>query len=248
MSKLILVRHGQSQWNLENRFTGWVDVDLTEEGRQEALRAGEMMQVEGLRPDVAFTSTLKRAIRTLNIVLDVLDRQWIPVFKSWRLNERHYGSLQGLDKSETAAKYGEEQVKVWRRSYATPPPHLTLEDKAHPRWDERYKEYSPESLPKGESLKDTVARLLPYWESDIVPQLKAGKTVIVAAHGNSLRALIQHLDGMSEQAILELNIPTAIPLVYELDQNLKPLTKRYLADEATLQDAVAAVANQGKKK
>lgn len=244
MPRLILLRHGQSQWNLENRFTGWTDVDLTEAGRKEAQRAGRLIQEEGLDFQVAFTSVLKRAIRTLWITMDVMDRMWVPVQRTWRLNERHYGALQGLDKKEMVEKHGAEQVQLWRRSYDVPPPPLALDDPRSPQVDLRYQEIDPTLLPRAESLKDTVNRFLPYWTESIVPELKAGKTVLIAAHGNSLRALVKHLDGMSEQAIVELNIPTGIPLVYELDALLKPVSNRYLGDPELARKASEAVAKQ----
>jgi 2,3-bisphosphoglycerate-dependent phosphoglycerate mutase len=248
MKKLVLLRHGESVWNRENRFTGWTDVDLSEDGRQEARRAGELLRSEGYAFDVAYTSVLTRAIRTLWIALDCLEQMWIPVHKSWRLNERHYGALQGLNKAETAAKFGEEQVKVWRRSYDTPPPPLEPNDPRHPRNDPRYAEMSPADLPLTECLKDTVARFLPYWESTIAPAVKSGQRVLIAAHGNSLRALVKYLDSVPESEIVGLNIPTAMPLVYELDDNLKPLRHYYLGDPATIAAAINAVAAQGKAK
>ncbi len=243
-SRLVLLRHGQSQWNLDNRFTGWVDVDITEQGRAEAREAGRQMRAEGLRFDVAHTSVLKRAIRTLWIALDELDQMWIPVHRSWRLNERHYGALTGLDKAETAAKHGEAQVKVWRRSYDIPPPPLAESDPNHPRNDARYAGLDPSVLPATESLKLTLERVLPYWHDAIAPQLRQGRTVLVAAHGNSLRALVKYLDGISDADITELNIPTGIPLLYELDANLRPASRRYLGDEAKVKAAAEAVANQ----
>ena len=244
---LILLRHGESDWNAKNLFTGWVDVDLTEKGMAEAERAGELMTAEGLAPDVVHTSLLRRAITTANVALDTADRHWIPVQRSWRLNERHYGALQGLDKAETREKYGEEQFMLWRRSFDTPPP--PIEDGAE--WsqagDPRYADLG-EELPRTECLKDVIARMLPYWDSDIVPDLRAGRTVLVAAHGNSLRALVKHLDGISDDDIVGLNIPTGIPLHYELDADLRPVTAggRYLDPEAA-QAAIQQVANQGKK-
>jgi len=247
MPTLVLLRHGQSTWNLENRFTGWTDVDLTEQGHAEAHAAAKSLMESGFGFDVAYTSVLKRAIRTLWIVLDDMDLMWIPVHRDWRLNERHYGALQGLNKSETAAKFGEDQVKVWRRSYATPPPAL---DPADPRFagaDPRYAGLSPAELPKSESLADTVERFLPAWHGTIAPTVKGGQRVLVAAHGNSLRALVKFLDGVSDEAIVELNIPTGIPLVYELDDNLKPIRHYYLGDEEAVKKAAEAVAHQGRK-
>ena len=248
MYKIVLVRHGISQWNKENKFTGWVDVDLCDEGIQEARNAAAMIKEAGLTFDLAFTSLLKRAIRTLWLITEELDLLWLPVIKNWRLNERHYGALQGLNKSEMAAKFGEEQVLIWRRSYATPPPYLTEEDPLYPGNDIRYHDVDKKDLPLGECLKDTVARFVPYWENTIAPEIKAGKKVLIAAHGNSLRALIKHLDNMSEDEILKFNVPTGIPLVYELDENLKPIKRYFLADEEKLKAAMDAVANQGKVK
>ncbi len=247
--KLVLVRHGQSTWNLENLFTGWVDVDLTEQGRTEAGAAGRLLKAEGFNFDVAFTSVLKRAIRTLWMVTDEMGLLWIPVERSWRLNERHYGALQGLDKAETVAKHGAEQVKIWRRSYDIPPPALALDDKRHPRFDPRYASLKPAELPATESLKDTLARVLPYWEARIAPELKAGRNVLVVAHGNSLRALVKMLDGMSEADIIDFNIPTGVPIAYELDAGLKPLSRRFLGDADAIKAAADAVARQteGKK-
>lgn len=244
--KLVLIRHGESTWNKENRFTGWTDVDLSEKGLQEARDAGKLLKKEGYDFDLAHTSVLKRAIRTLHLALDEMDRLWLPVQKTWRLNERHYGALQGLNKSETAAKYGEQQVHIWRRSYDVLPPLLEESDERHPAKDPRYA--GQRDLPKGEALKHTVDRMLPYWNETIAPQVKAGKRVLIAAHGNSLRALVKHLDQMSEADIMELNIPTGIPLVYELDGQLKPTKKYYLGDEAAIKAAQEAVAKQGKKK
>ena len=246
--KLVLLRHGQSQWNLENRFTGWVDVDLTEQGRAEAAAGGKLMREEGLHFDVAFTSTLKRAIRTLNLALGELDQDWLPVHKSWRLNERHYGALQGLDKAETAARHGEEQVKIWRRSYDIPPPPMPLDDPGHPGNDPRYAGLDRNALPSTESLATTLDRVLPYWHDAIAPALKSGKDVLVAAHGNSLRALYKYLNSVSKEDILELNIPTGIPLLFELDDELKVLSYRYLGDPEAARRAAEAVANQGKAK
>jgi len=244
MPKLVLLRHGESIWNLENRFTGWTDVDLSPKGIEEAREAARLLREGGYTFDVAYTSLLKRAIRTLWITMDGMDLMWIPVHRSWRLNERHYGALQGLDKAETAAKYGDQQVKVWRRSYDTPPPPLTPEDERSPGRDRRYAGLSPEELPLAESLKDTVARFLPYWHGTIVPDIRAGKRVLIAAHGNSLRALIKHLDGVSDEEIVELNVPTGIPLVYELDEDLRPLRSEYLGDPEAARKAAEAVAKQ----
>ena len=246
MYRLVLLRHGESVWNQENRFTGWTDVDLTDKGREEAREAGRLMAVEKFEFDVAHTSVLKRAIRTLWIAQDEMDLLWIPVYRSWRLNERHYGALQGLNKSETAAQHGEAQVKIWRRSYDIPPPPLTSIDPRHPSRDRRYASLSPQELPLTESLKDTVARFLPYWHQAIAPDILAGRKVLIAAHGNSLRALVKYLDHVSEEEIVELNIPTGIPLVYLLNENLKPLQKYYLGNQEAVQQAMAAVANQGK--
>ena len=243
-SKLILVRHGQSDWNLENRFTGWVDVDLSEAGLAEARAGGRALAEEGLQIDLAYTSVLKRAIRTLWIILDELDQMWVPVERSWRLNERHYGALQGLDKAETVAEYGEDQVKIWRRSYATPPPPLDRDDPTHPRFERRYADIPPAELPDSESLATTLERVLPYWTTTIAPELVQGRTVMIAAHGNSLRALVKHLEGISEDAIVELNIPTGMPLIYELDDDLTVKSSRYLADDDAVRAAAEAVANQ----
>ncbi len=245
-STLILLRHGQSDWNLQNRFTGWVDVDLSDTGRQEAKKAGELLRAENYTISQCFTSVLKRAIRTLWIALDEMDMMWLPVERSWRLNERHYGGLQGLDKAETAKKYGDDQVLVWRRSYATPPPPLSDDDPGHPRFDPRYRGVDRADLPACESLSLTLDRVLPYWRSAIAPRLQAGETVLVAAHGNSLRAMVKHLDGISDDEIVGLNIPTGIPLVYELDDALGVVDKRYLGDAAAAEAAAAAVANQAK--
>ena len=246
--KLVLLRHGQSQWNLENRFTGWVDVDLTDQGRAEAAAAGRLMREEGLRFDVAHTSTLKRAIRTLNLALAELDQDWIPVHKSWRLNERHYGALQGLDKAQTAARHGDEQVKVWRRSYDIPPPPMAADDPGHPANDPRYAGLDRRVLPATESLATTLERVLPYWHDAIAPALKEGRDVLVAAHGNSLRALYKYLNDVSKEDILELNIPTGIPLLFELDDGLEVVSYRYLGDPEAVRRAAEAVANQGKAK
>ena len=247
MLKLVLLRHGESTWNLENRFTGWTDVDLTPKGVQEAQEAARLLEHGGYMFDVAYTSLLKRAIRTLWITLDGLDLMWLPVNNTWRLNERHYGALQGLNKAETAARYGEAQVKVWRRSHADPPPALTPEDERYPGRDRRYAGLSPAELPLTESLKDTVARFLPYWHRTIVPDIQAGKRVLIAAHGNSLRALVKHLDGMPEADIVELNIPTGVPLVYELERDLRPLKHYYLGDPEAVRKAAEAVAKQGQR-
>ncbi len=246
MYRLVLLRHGESVWNQENRFTGWTDVDLTDKGREEAREAGRLMAAEKFEFDVAHTSVLKRAIRTLWIAQDEMDLLWIPVYRSWRLNERHYGALQGLNKSETAAQHGEAQVKIWRRSYDIAPPPLTPTDPRHPSRDRRYASLSPQELPLTESLKDTVARFLPYWHQAIAPDILAGRKVLIAAHGNSLRALVKYLDHVSEEAIVELNIPTGIPLVYLLNEDLKPLQKYYLGNQEAVKQAMAAVANQGK--
>jgi 2,3-bisphosphoglycerate-dependent phosphoglycerate mutase len=246
MHKLVLLRHGQSAWNLENRFTGWTDVDLTDQGCNEAREAGRVMKSEGFEFDLVYTSLLTRAIRTMHLALGEMGQLWLPVVKNWRLNERHYGALQGLDKAETAAKHGEEQVKIWRRSYSIPPPPLEPGDERHPSRDRRYANVPADQLPLTESLKDTVARFVPYWNDTIAPNVKAGKRVVIVAHGNSLRALVKHLDNMTEEAILELNIPTGIPLVYELNADLKPLRKYYLGDEEAVRKAAEAVANQGK--
>ena len=248
MKKLVLLRHGESTWNRENRFTGWTDVDLSAQGIQEAKKAGEVLKKEGFIFDIAFTSVLKRAIRTLWLTLDEMDLMWIPVYNSWRLNERHYGALQGLNKSETAAKYGEEQVLIWRRSYDVPPMPLDKDDSRYPGNDSRYKDLKSKELPLTECLKDTVERFLPYWHKTIAPAVKSGKRVIIAAHGNSLRALVKYLDNISEEKIVNLNIPTAMPLVYELEDNLKPIKSYYLGDPETVKKAMDAVANQGKAK
>jgi len=248
MHTLVLLRHGESTWNKENRFTGWTDVDLSPKGVEEAHRAGELLKEKGLGFDVAFTSVLKRAIRTLWITLEELDAMWIPVHNTWRLNERHYGALQGLNKAEMAERYGEEQVLIWRRSYDVPPPSLDPSDPRNPAHDPRYRGLQPAELPLAECLKDTVTRFLPYWHETVAPTVRSGKRVIIAAHGNSLRAIVKYLDGVSEQAIVELNIPTGVPLVYELDANLKPLRSYYLGDQEALKKAMAAVAKQGKAK
>lgn len=248
MHKLVLLRHGESTWNKENRFTGWTDVDLSEKGVAEAKEAGKTLKAEGYTFDVAFTSVLKRAIRTLNLALDELDLFWLPVHKSWRLNERHYGALQGLNKAETAQKFGEDQVLIWRRSYDIPPPALERSDERFPGHDRRYADLDPRTLPTTECLKDTVERFLPYWQDAIVPALKANQRVIIAAHGNSLRALVKYLDNISDQEIVGLNIPTGIPLVYELDDELNPIQHYYLGDPEAVAKAAQAVANQGKAK
>ena len=248
MHKVVLLRHGQSQWNLENRFTGWTDVDLTDQGREEAKASGRVLKEKGFVFDKAHTSVLKRAIRTLWIALDELDQMWLPVRRDWRLNERHYGALQGLNKAETAEKHGEEQVLIWRRSYDIPPPALAEDNEHYPGHDPRYANLTSEELPLTECLKDTVERFLPYWHEAIVPEIKEGQRVIIAAHGNSLRALVQYLDGLSEEAVLKLNIPTGMPLVYELDDDLKPIKNYYLGDEEAVKAAMEAVASQGKAK
>ncbi|MGE0873321.1 MAG: 2,3-diphosphoglycerate-dependent phosphoglycerate mutase [Burkholderiales bacterium] len=246
MHSLVLLRHGESDWNRENRFTGWTDVDLSARGVEEAGAAGRLLKAEGFDFDIAYTSLLKRAIRTLWITLDELDRLWLPVEKSWRLNERHYGSLQGLNKAEMAAKFGEAQVLAWRRSYDTPPPALAADDPRSPARDPRYASLAASEVPLTECLKDTVARVIPYWEGTIAPAIRAGRRVIVAAHGNSLRALVKHLDGLGDAEIVGLNIPTGVPLVYELDAGLRPRSHRYLGDAAEIASRIAAVAGQGK--
>jgi 2,3-bisphosphoglycerate-dependent phosphoglycerate mutase len=248
MYKIVLLRHGESSWNKENRFTGWTDVDLSDKGREEAKKAGLVLKKEGFVFDIAYTSVLKRAIRTLWTVLDEMDLMWIPVQNTWRLNERHYGALQGLNKSETAAKYGEQQVLIWRRSYDVPPTALTKEDERFPGHDPRYKSLSADELPLTECLKDTVARFLSYWHETVAPAIKSGKRVIIAAHGNSLRALVKYLDNVSEADIVNLNIPTGLPLVYELDKDLKPIKNYYLGDPEEVKKAMDAVAAQGKAK
>jgi 2,3-bisphosphoglycerate-dependent phosphoglycerate mutase len=245
MHRLVLLRHGESQWNRENRFTGWVDVDLSPVGIEEARAAGRQLKLEGYRFDVAFTSVLKRAIRTLWIALDELDQMWLPAEKHWRLNERHYGALTGLNKAETAARHGEQQVLVWRRSYDTPPPPLSPDDE---RYEGRDPRYAGITVPRSESLKDTVARVIPYWDSAIAPAIRSGKRVLIAAHGNSLRALIRHLDNVDERELVGLNVPTGIPLVYELDERLEPLRHYYLGDPGELARRMAAVSAQGKAK
>lgn len=246
--KLILIRHGQSIWNVENLFTGWVDVDLSELGRAEAAQAGRELLAEKIEPQIAFTSVLKRAIRTLWIILDTTDRMWLPVERSWRLNERHYGALQGLDKAQTAEKHGAEQVKIWRRSYDIPPPPLARSDPGHPRFDARYAEVDPALLPAAESLKDTLERVRPIWDLRIAPELAAGRHVLIVAHGNSLRALVKMLDGMSERDIVEFNIPTGVPIVYEFDPGLASRGRRFLGDLAAIAAAQDAVRRQGEKK
>jgi 2,3-bisphosphoglycerate-dependent phosphoglycerate mutase len=244
MFKVVLLRHGESTWNQENRFTGWTDVDLSTKGVGEAKHAGVLLREAGLTFDVAYTSVLKRAIRTLWLALEELDLVWIPVVKHWRLNERHYGALQGLDKAETAATHGDAQIKIWRRSYDTPPPPLTADDPRHPSRDRRYADLAAADIPSTESLKDTVARFVPYWRETIGPEIAGGRRVLIAAHGNSLRALVKFLDGISDDAIVELNIPTGIPLVYELDRDLRPIRNYYLGDPDAARRAAEAVANQ----
>ena len=248
MYKIVLLRHGESTWNKENRFTGWTDVDLSEQGRQEALQAGKMMKESGFEFDIAYVSVLKRALRTLWIALEEMDQLWIPWVKTWRLNERHYGALQGLNKAETAEKHGEEKVKIWRRSYDIPPPALEKTDPRFPGNQRMYKDVDPSEVPTTECLKDTVERFLPFWHETVAPAIKAGKKVLIAAHGNSLRALVKYLDNMSDDEIISLNIPTGVPLVYELDENLKPLKHYYLGDQDAIRKAMEAVANQGKAK
>ncbi|MDG0815883.1 2,3-diphosphoglycerate-dependent phosphoglycerate mutase [Bdellovibrio svalbardensis] len=248
MYKLVLIRHGESVWNQENRFTGWQDVDLSEKGRAEALKGGKSLAEKGFTFDIAYTSVLKRAIKTLDFVLDELDQVWLPVHKDWRLNERHYGALQGLNKSETAARHGEDQVKIWRRSYDIPPPPMETADPRHPSHDPRYKHVDPKLLPSQESLKDTVARFLPLWNNTIAPKIKTGEKVLIVAHGNSLRALIQYLENMTPDEIMAVNMPTGIPLMYELDKDLKVLKKEFIGDPEEVKAAMEAVANQGKAK
>jgi 2,3-bisphosphoglycerate-dependent phosphoglycerate mutase len=248
MYKLVLMRHGESQWNLENRFTGWTDVDLTDLGREQARKAGQMLKDQGYEFDIAFTSVLKRAIRTLWIALDAMDAMYLPVHNNWRLNERHYGALQGLNKAETAAQYGDQQVLIWRRAYAIAPNPLALDDARHPKFDPRYARLTPQQLPATECLKDTVERVLPFWEETIAPAIRAGRRVMISAHGNSLRALIKHLDHVSEEDIVHLNIPTGQPLVYELDKDLRPIRHYYIGDPAEIAAAMAAVEAQGKAK
>ena len=249
MKKVVLLRHGESIWNKENRFTGWTDVDLSEKGLDEAKKSGQILKDKGFVFDIAYTSVLKRAIRTLWIALDEMDLMWIPVYRSWRLNERHYGALQGLNKSEMAEKFGEEQVKIWRRSYDTQPPALEKSDPRYPGNDPRYKDLDPKDVPTTECLKDTVARFLPYWKDTIAPVVQSGKRVLIAAHGNSLRALVKYLDNVSDENIVSLNIPTGLPLIYELDdKTLKPLKSYYLGDPEEVKKAMEAVASQGKAK
>jgi 2,3-bisphosphoglycerate-dependent phosphoglycerate mutase len=243
---LILLRHGQSEWNLKNLFTGWVDVDLTPQGRTEAEEAARLLEAEDLEFDLAFTSTLKRAIRTLWIVMDGMDRMWVPVTRAWQLNERHYGALQGLDKAETVRRHGEEQVLIWRRSYDIPPPPLENDDPRHPRFEARYADIDPAKLPATESLKDTLARVQPYWNVEIAPRVRAGRKVLIVAHGNSLRALVKMLDGLDEEQVVKLNIPTGIPLIYELDDELRSTGSRYLGDPEAARRAAEAVANQAR--
>jgi len=248
MYKIVLLRHGESQWNKENRFTGWTDVDLSEKGEEEARKAGRTMKEAGYDFDIVFTSVLKRAIRTMTLALGEMDLWWLPVVKSWRLNERHYGALQGLNKAETAAKYGDEQVHIWRRSYDVQPPALELTDERYPGFDRRYHDLSKAELPLTECLKDTVARFLPFWHETVAPAIKSGKRVIIVAHGNSLRSLVKYLDNIPDDEIVELNIPTGVPLVYELDEDLKPIKHYYLGDPEEVKKLAEAVANQGKAK
>ena len=248
MYKVVLLRHGESSWNRENRFTGWTDVPLTDKGVEEAKSAGRILKEEGYVFDEAHTSVLKRAIKTLWLALEEMDLMYVPISHSWRLNERHYGALQGLNKAETAERHGEEQVLLWRRSYDVPPPPLKTADARHPSHDPRYKGLNPSDIPASECLKDTVARFLPYWHQMVVPRIKLGKRVILTAHGNSLRALVKYLDNISDEEILKLNIPTGVPLVYELDANLKPISSRYLGDPEAVAKAAQDVANQAKKK
>ncbi|MGV8042357.1 MAG: 2,3-diphosphoglycerate-dependent phosphoglycerate mutase [Thermoanaerobaculaceae bacterium] len=248
MYTLVLLRHGESTWNKENRFTGWTDVDLSERGVEEAREGGRLLAAEGFDFDLAYTSVLKRAVRTLWIVLDEMDRMWLPVHRHWRLNERHYGALQGLNKAEMAEKFGEEQVRIWRRSYATPPPALARDDPRFPGFDRRYASLAPEELPVTESLESTVARVLPLWHQTLAPIIRSGQRLLVAAHGNSLRAMVKYLDGISEDDIVGLNIPTGVPLVYELDAELRPISHRYLGDQEAIAAKMAAVAAQGKAK
>ncbi|MCC6261462.1 MAG: 2,3-diphosphoglycerate-dependent phosphoglycerate mutase [Anaerolineales bacterium] len=248
MYKLVLVRHGQSAWNLENRFTGWTDVDLTELGKAEAAEAGKLLKAGGYDFDIAYTSVLKRAIKTLFQIQEAMDLHWLPVVRAWQLNERHYGNLQGLNKTEMAEKFGEAQVKIWRRSYDVPPPALELTDERHPKFDRRYAALTPEQLPATESLKTTLERVLPYWNSTLAPEIKSGRRLLIVAHGNSIRALVKYLDHVSENEITELNIPTGLPLVYELDKDLKPIKNYYLGDPEEAAKKAAAVANQAKGK
>jgi 2,3-bisphosphoglycerate-dependent phosphoglycerate mutase len=248
MIKIVLIRHGESLWNKENRFTGWTDVDLSDRGRKEAAEGGKLLKEEGYTFDLAFTSVLKRAIHTLNLVLDEMDLQWIPVFKMWRLNERHYGALQGLNKAEMSVQYGEDQIKLWRRGFAVRPPELTKDDERYPGQELKYRDLDETDLPIAESLRDTIARFMPCWHEEIAPVVRKGKRIVIAAHGNSLRALVKYLDGISDDEIVELNIPTGIPLVYELDESLCPIRHYYLGDPERVAAAMQAVANQGKKK
>lgn len=248
MIKLVLLRHGESEWNLANRFTGWTDVDLTNTGTNQAISAGEILKKEGFEFDKAYTSVLKRAIKTLWITLQGLDQMWIPVERSWKLNERHYGALQGLNKAETAKQYGDEQVLIWRRSYAIKPPLLESDDERNANKERKYANLTTDEIPAGECLEDTYNRVMPYWNEKIVPELKQGKKLIIAAHGNSLRALVKYLDNVSDDDILKLNIPTGVPLVYELDDDLKPIRNYYLGDQEAIEKATHAVANQGKTK
>ena len=248
MHKLVLLRHGESEWNQENRFTGWHDVNLTAKGEEEGRRSGRLLKDEGFAFDVVYTSLLKRAIRTMWLALEELDQTWVPVHREWRLNERHYGALQGLNKAETAAKHGEDQVLIWRRSYDIPPPALDIDDERHPAKDRRYATLPAENLPLSECLKDTVDRFMPLWQDTIAPMVQDGKSVLIVAHGNSLRALVKYLDAVSEEDIVGLNIPTGMPLVYDLDADLKPLDRRYLGDPEAVAKAMEAVANQGKAK
>jgi len=248
MYKLVLVRHGQSTWNLENRFTGWTDVDLTDLGREEAHEAGKLLREGGYDFDIAYTSVLKRAIKTLGIIQEEMNLEWLPVIRAWQLNERHYGALQGLNKADTAEKFGEAQVKIWRRSYDIPPPELDPTDERHPRYDRRYMSLTPEQMPATESLKITLERVLPYWHSTLVPEIEMDRRVLIVAHGNSIRALVKYLDNISEEDITELNIPTGLPLVYELDNDLRPIRHYYLGDPAEAAKKAAAVANQAKAK
>ena len=248
MQKLVLLRHGESQWNLENRFTGWIDVPLTKRGESEARQSGQLLNEEGFKFDVIHTSVLKRATHTMDICMKEMGVENILIHYNWRLNERHYGALQGLNKAETAAKYGEEQVHIWRRSYSTPPPKLEMDDKRHPKFDEKYSELTPAELPASECLKDTVDRFLPYWFESIMPDIKSGKRVLIVAHGNSLRALVKYLDQVSDEEIVGLNIPTGVPLIYELDDNLNSLKNYYLGDQEAITKKAAAVAAQGKAK
>jgi 2,3-bisphosphoglycerate-dependent phosphoglycerate mutase len=243
---LVLLRHGQSTWNLENRFTGWTDVGLTEQGENEAHSAGKQLREAGYTFDLAYTSVLKRAVKTLWIVMEEMDLEWLPVINAWQLNERHYGALQGLNKAEMAVKFGEAQVKIWRRSYDIQPPALELDDPRHPRFDRRYSTLTESELPRTECLKDTVSRMLPYWHSTIAPTVQSGKRIIICAHGNSLRALVKYLDNVADEEIVELNIPTGIPLVYELDSDFHPIRNFYLGDPEAIRKAAEAVANQGK--